>query len=270
MGLATIEKIILAEGLPHIVIDGKWIRDPAAFRPTLFWNGPHDKCIEYAEALGFKDIARDTGEFYPSLDKKWGGRVGFAHRRPMTYQEFAEECHKHGLSHGGLHTLTVFLQGGISHDVTPVPSEHLQTVCRTKLAKDLSPTDTEIVVTDPSFLTEDGTWPLGNDHNYARIGAEMIKYKGITDKPPYTLLNVETRPRLEGSAHKAGDELAKLQMNCYHGYVPDMKLLLDYADYYADLMYRNRDGLHRLRRPGKHAVPEPRLLRRAGLHAAAV
>ena len=84
-GLATIEKIILSEGLPHIVIDGKWIRDPAAFRPTLYWNGPHDKCIEYAEALGFKDISRDTGGFYPSLDKQWVGRVGFAHRRPMTY-----------------------------------------------------------------------------------------------------------------------------------------------------------------------------------------
>ena len=86
-GLATIEKIILAEGLPHIMIDGKWIRDPSAFRPTLYWNGPHDKCIEYAEALGFKDISRDTGEFYPSLDKQWVGhawdsRIG----RPMTLQ----------------------------------------------------------------------------------------------------------------------------------------------------------------------------------------
>ena len=28
----------------------------------------------------------------------------------------------------------------------------------------------------------------------------------------------------------------KLQQNCYNGFVPDMKLLLDYADYYADLM----------------------------------
>jgi len=27
--------------------------------------------------------------------------------------------------------------------------------------------------------------------------------------------------------------------NCYNGFVPDMKRLLDYADYYADLMYRN-------------------------------
>ena len=94
-------------------------------------------------------------------------------------------------------------------------------------------------MTEPSFLTEDGTWPLGNDHNYARIGTEMIKYKGITDKPPYTLQNVTRGDASKAVAHKAGDELAKLQMNCYHGYVPDMKLLLDYAEYYANLMHRN-------------------------------
>jgi hypothetical protein len=29
-------------------------------------------------------------------------------------------------------------------------------------------------------------------------------------------------------------------LNSYHGYAPDMKLLLDYADYYAHLMYSNR------------------------------
>jgi len=41
--------------------------------------------------------------------------------------------------------------------VTPVPSEHLQTVLRTKLAQDISATDTNIVVTDPSYLAEKGT-----------------------------------------------------------------------------------------------------------------
>ena len=81
-GLATIESIILAEGLPHIVIDGKWIRDPASLRaPPLYWSGPYDKCIEYAKALGLKDISRDTGEFYPCLGNNWSaGNVGFSRR----------------------------------------------------------------------------------------------------------------------------------------------------------------------------------------------
>jgi hypothetical protein len=238
-GLATIEKIIMAEGLPHIVIDGKWIRDPSTFGVTLNWAGPYDKCIEYAKALGVTDISRETGEFYPCLGNNWSaGKVGFKNRPPMSFKEFTAEAHKHGLSNGGLHTLTMFLQGGISHDVTPVPSERLQTVCRTKLAKDISATDTEIVVTDPSFLAEKGTWPWP-DQNYLRIGGEMLMYDGISETSPWTLKHVQRGHASKAAAHKAGDELVKLQQNCYNGFVPDMKLMLDYADYYADLMYRN-------------------------------
>ena len=157
----------------------------------------------------------------------------------MTVKEFTEEANKHGLSHGGLHTLTMFLQGGTSHDVTPVPSEHLQTVLRTKLAQDISATDTNIVVTDPSFLAEKGTWTQGDDSNYLRIGGEMLRYDGISDSAPWTLKGIKRGHASKALAHKAGDEVVKLMQNCYNGFVPDMQRLLDYADYYADLMYRN-------------------------------
>ncbi|HET6248308.1 MAG TPA: hypothetical protein VFE47_11465 [Tepidisphaeraceae bacterium] len=239
-GLATIEKIQLGEGLPHITINGKWIRDPSTFGVTLNWSGPYDKCIEYAEALGVKDISRETGEFYMCRGNNWSaGNVGFANRPPMPFKEFTEEAHKQGLSNGGLHTLCVFLQGGISHDVTPIPSEHLQTVCRTKLARDISATDTEIVVTDPSFLAEKGTWPEGDNSNYLQIGGEMLRYEGISESAPWTLKGVKRGHASKALAHKAGDELVKLQQNCYNGFVPDIKLLPECADYYADLMYRN-------------------------------
>jgi hypothetical protein len=240
LGLKTIERIIRAEGLPYITDrDGKWVRDPAVARPTLYWNGPVDKAIEYAKAMGFKDISRDTGEFYPSLPQEWVGHVEL-NGKSITYQEFAKACHQAGLTHGGLHTLCVFLQSGICSDVTPVPSEHLQTVCRTRLAKDISATDTEIVVTDPVFLAENTTWPKnGGEENYVRVGGEMMMYSGMSESAPWILKKVK---RGEGSAaapHKAGDELAKLMQNCYNGFVPDIKRLLDYADYYAELMVRN-------------------------------
>ncbi|MCX6927916.1 MAG: hypothetical protein NT154_32610 [Verrucomicrobia bacterium] len=239
-GLATIERISLAEGLPHLVIDGKWIRDPSTFGVTLNWSGPYDKCIEYAQALGVKDISRETGEFYPCLGNNWSaGNVTFSSRPPMSFKEFTEEVHRHGMSHGGLHTLTMFLQGGISKDVTPVPSEHLHPVLRTKLARDISATDTNIIVTDPSFLAEKGTWTQGDDSNYLRIGGEMLRYEGISDSAPWTLKGIKRGHASQAVAHPAGDELVKLMQNCYNGFVPDMKRLLDYADYYADLMYRN-------------------------------
>ena len=240
LGLKTIEKIIRSEGLPYITDrDGKWVRDPAAARPTLFWNGPVDKAIENARAMGFKDISRDTGEFYPSLPHKWVGHVK-ANGQTNTYKEFSDECHKNGLTHGGLHTLCVFLQGGICSDVTPVPSERLQTVCRTKLARDISATDTEIVVTDPSFLAENSTWPRnGGDENYLRVDTEMMMYSGISDSAPWTLKNVKRGHASAAVPHKAGDDLAKLMQNCYDGFAPDMTLMPDYSDYYADLMVRN-------------------------------
>lgn len=257
-GLATIEKIILAEGLPHIVINGKWVRDPVSFMPTVYWSGPRDKCIEYTKALGLKDISQDTKEFYPCLGNNWVEEdVKFSSGQTMTVKEFSAEAHKHGLTNGGLHTLCLFLQAGVSNDVMPIASGHLQTVLRTKLAKDISPTDTDIVVTDPSFLAEMGTWPMGNDSNFLRIGGELLEYEGISETAPWTLRGVKRgyaiqaqgipawdspKPGIystQAQAHKAGDELVKLQQNCYHGFAPDMVRLPEYAEYYADLMYRN-------------------------------
>lgn len=239
-GVKVLEQIFKGENLVYVTDrDGKWIRDPAAARPTLYWNGPVDKAIEYAKAMGFKDISRDTGEFYSSRPSGWTGHLSYQ-GKSITYKEFSEMCHKEGLTHGGLHTLCMFLQGGISRDVTPVPNENLLTVCRTKLAKDLSPTDTEIVVADPSFLAESGTWPKNGDgQNYIRVGGEMMMYKGISAAAPWTLTGVKRGHASTAAGHKAGDELVKLQQNCYNGFVPDMKLMLDYADDYVDLMVRN-------------------------------
>jgi len=238
-GLAAIEHIIIAEGLPHIKIRGKWVRDPALASPTLYFSGPQDKCIEYAKAMGFNDISHDTAEFYPSLDNKWEGKLSLANGQTVTYKQFGETAHQQGMTHGGLHTLCVFLQGGICNDVTPVPGANLQTVCRTRLAKDISATDTRIVVTAPSFLADKGTWTMGDDSNYLRVGSEMMRYESISDAAPWTITGVKRGHASKATGHHAGDELVKLMQNCYNGFVPDMNLMLDYADYYAQLMVRN-------------------------------
>lgn len=240
LGIETLRSIFRNENLPYITDrDGKWVRDPAAARPTVYWNGPVDKAIAYSKAMGFRDISRDTGEFYSTLPTTWVGHVNHGGKN-ITYKEFAEMCHREGITHGGLHTLCMFLQGGVSSSVTPVPSENLQTVCRTKLAKDLSPTDTEIVVTEPSFLAEMGTWPKNGDgQNYIRVGGEMMMYQSLSESAPWTLKGVKRGHASKAFAHKAGDELVKLQQNCYNGFVPDMKLMLAYADDYVDLMVRN-------------------------------
>lgn len=233
LGLSVIENIVLAEGLPHPTIDGKWVKDPAAYEPDIFWTGPHDHLIDYADALGLKNVQDDgMGEFYIDPANHWDGKlVWFADGRQMTIREFTDETRQHGIRYG-LHTLCMFIQTR-SSDVHPVPNEHLQTVLRTKLAGRVSATETAITVTDPSFLAEKGTWH-DNNMNVLRIGTELLTYDGITTSAPWRLQNVKRGQfGTRASAHAAGDELVKLQITCYHGFIPDMKLMLTYADYYA-------------------------------------
>lgn len=233
LGLSVIENIVLAEGLPHPTIDGKWVKDPTAFQPDVFWTGPHDHLIEYADALGLKGVQDDgMGEFYIDPAYHWDGKlVRFDDGRRMTIREFTDETRTHGIRYG-LHTLCMFIQTK-SSDVHPVPDPHLQTVLRTELAGALSPTDAAITVTDPSFLAEKGTYN-DNNMNVLRIGTELLTYDGVTTSAPWTLQNVKRGQfGTKASGHAAGDELVKLQITCYHGFIPDMKLLTTYADYYA-------------------------------------
>ncbi len=240
-GLSTIEAIQLAEGLPHPMVGGKWIRDPTSFKPGMIWYGRHDKLIEYADALGLKAVQdEEQGEHYANFDDHWlKESVRFSGGKSSTYRQFTHETNAQGIQYG-LHTLCLFLQPGRCSDVTPNASAHLQTVLRTKLAGDLSPTDTEIVVTDPSFLAEDGTWPMRDGANTLRIGTELIHYDGISDAAPYTLRGIKRGfDGTTAQAHKANDEVAKLQMDCYNGFCPDMSQMLAYADYYAQVMSEN-------------------------------
>ena len=237
LGLSVIESAVLAEGLPHPTTGGKWVKDPAGYSPDLFWLGPHDHLIEYAQALGLKWVQDDgMGEFYIDPANRWDGKlVRFADGHRMTIREFTDQTHQHGI-HYGLHTLCMFVQTK-SADVHPIPNEHFQTVLRTHLANGLSPTDTAVTVTDPSFLAEKGTWH-DNNMNVLRIGTELLTYDGITNSASWTLQNVKRgQYGTQASAHSAGDELVKLQITCYHGFIPDMKLMLTYADDYAQRLY---------------------------------
>ncbi len=54
----VIQDIVLAEGLPYPTIDGKWVKDPAAYVPdALTSGGEYDSIIAYTSRLGFKAIS---------------------------------------------------------------------------------------------------------------------------------------------------------------------------------------------------------------------
>lgn len=249
LGLHTIENIVLNEGLPHPEMDGKWIKDPKAYRPDIAWWGAHDSLMTYAKQLGLHGVQDEgMGEYYPNPANRWAGKtVSFSNSPDMSIPEYGALMQKNGIRYG-LHTLCEFLQPG-SSDVSPVPSDSLAIMQRTIISKDLSDQDTVITVADKAYFNEYGGWE-GNHTNVLKIGKELIEYNGITQTKPYTFLHIKRG--LYGTkkgTYKKGTTIVKLQPNCYHGFAPDMNLQEKYADYYGKLLtegnmdYIDFDGL---------------------------
>ncbi|MEJ2903469.1 hypothetical protein WAE58_13580 [Pedobacter panaciterrae] len=250
LGLKTIEKIVLAEGLPHPEIDGKWIKDPKAYRPDIAWSGVHDSLVNYAQRLGLKSVQDEgMGEYYPNRQNRWGGKkVNFKSAPAMTIPEYGALMKEKGIR-WGLHTRCEFLQPDNNSDVAPVPNDSLSIMQRTVITKQLSPQDTVITVADRAYFNEFGGWE-GNHTNVLKIGKELIEYNGITETKPYTFLNVKRG--FHGTTRGSfglGTTIVKLQPNCYHGFAPDMNLQEVYADFYGKWLvdggmdYIDFDGL---------------------------
>jgi hypothetical protein len=91
----------------------------------------------------------------------------------------------------------------------------------------------------------------------------------VTRQKPYTLLGVRRGAyKTYPSAHRAGDILAKLQVNCYSGFIPNSELQDDYADFYAKWLtdggmnYIDFDGFESFVYPGQGQYSFKRFMRR--------
>ena len=247
--LSLIEGIVVNENLPHIKTnDGKWIRDPKSFKADLAWYGVHDSLISYARQLGIQAVQDEgLGEYYPNPANRWGNKkINFTHRN-VSIADYTKETNQYNIAYG-LHTLCEFLQS-YNSDVSPVPSDSLVVLYSTLLDKNISATDTIIIVSDTTFLNEYGGWE-GNHTNVLKLGKELIEYNGVTTKPPYTLKHVKRGYyKTIAAPHTAGNRIDKLQPNCYHGFAPNIYLQDKYAEYYAKLLvdggmnYIDFDGL---------------------------
>lgn len=233
--LKLYEQIVKNEGLPYITNNGKWVRDPEAACADMAWGGPHDSLISYAKQLGLTAVQDEgMGEYYPNPADRWANKMISINGGKMPISEFTSKTNAEGIAYG-LHTLCEFLQPHCS-DVSPVPNDSLCVVWRTPITNDIDDVQTEICVADTTWLNEWGTWHC-NRLNVLKLGKEILTYEGVSETEPFTLKGVK-RGMYNTTAmpHKKGEILAKLQMNCYNGFVPDMNLQDDYADYYARLL----------------------------------
>lgn len=254
----VIQNIVLSEGLPYPTINGKWIKDPAAYVPdAMTYGNQYDSIISYTSQLGFKSIhAYDRGFLRPDrgnegyLDGKDFQRKPFRFTSGnKSHKEFADAAAAKGLLLGRV-SITNSLAPG-TKDTSPVPSDSLCYQQKRLLMNNLSPTDTIIIVDDPTYMDEIGSWQGHCENlNMVKIGKELIHYLGITDEKPYRLKNVTrgywgTQP----TAHHLNDTIYKLQVTINYGYdgiIPNIALQDKIAEYYADVAAINGVTLYDL------------------------
>lgn len=247
----VIQNIVLSEGLPYPALNGKWVKDPAAFVPDAITSGGlYDSIIPYTARLGFKAISLyDQGFIRPDR-----GNEGYIdgknfEKKPLkltsgnkSHKEFSEMAAKYGIVIGRT-PITSSLAPG-TKDASPVPSDSLCYQQKRLLVKSISPADTIIMVNDPKHLEEISSWEgHAKNLNMIKIGKELIYYLGVSDKEPYRLLNVKRGYWGTKTAnHQANDTLYKLQVTLNYGYdglIPNMELQDKIAEYYADICHIN-------------------------------
>lgn len=254
----VIQSIVLSENLPYPTINGKWIKDPSAYKPDLMTSGrQYDSIISYTQQLGFPAIhAYDQGFLRPDrgnegyLDGKNQEKKPFRfHSGNKSHREFADMAHEKGIMLGRV-CITNSLAPG-TKDASPVPSDSLCYQQKRILMQNISPKDTLIIVNDPTYLEEIGSWQGHCENlNIIKIGKELIHYLGISDTPPYALQNV-TRGYwgTEPTTHHANDTVYKLQVTINYGYdglIPNLALQDEIARYYAEVAYKSGVTLYDL------------------------
>jgi len=258
--LDVMQNIVLSEGLPYPTINGKWVKDPSAFVPDVMTVGMvYDSILPYTRQLGFKAISLyDQGFIKPDRSNEGYLDGKNFEKKPIkmasgdkSHKAFSELAKQYGLIIGRTPITTSLAPG--TRDASPFPSDSLCYQQKRLLTKNIAPGDTLIVVDDPKYLDEIASWEgHSRNLNMIRIGKELIYYLGVSQKPPYRLLNVKRGYWKTAEAnHAAGDTIYKLQVTINYGYdglIPNMQLQDKIAEYYAavckinGLAYYDFDG----------------------------
>lgn len=236
--LNNIGAIELAEGLPHPVINGEWIKISDVMRiPYMiseYSEENFDFLLSYAQKGGF------SGLYHDEPFTKWGhfelnpklfpnGRAGL--------KACVDKARAVGLR-TGLHTLTTFMTPNDEY-ITPIPNKKLAVSGKSLLQSDLGESDTEIAVSDSQpFIRKSAM-------NTVWIGNELIRYEEVSETAPYRLLNCSRAMYgTKASIHKKDSEVKKLVDHGYHVFFPNFELQEQVARNMSDLF--NETGVDQM------------------------
>ena len=236
--LELIGQIEIAEGLPHMEIDGEWVKSsPLAGRPYLisnFGESTVDMMLDFTEKVGFYSLYQshpfeNWGHFklIPGLFPN--GREGM--------KACVEKASARNIMMG-VHTLTNFITTNDPF-VSPVPHKGLASYARTVITEKLGESDTEIPIKDTAFYHKKTTLQT------VRIGDELIRFSGISKEAPLRLLNCQRAAfGTRASSHARGESIARLIDHPYKTFYPNMDLQNEMIDNLSDFF--NETGVSHL------------------------
>ncbi len=223
--LKTIGEIEVAEGLPHPMIDGQWIKThperSKAYFITTFTEDNFDEIISYVEKAGMNAI------YHAHPFSNWGKFDLITQQFPTGWagmKALVDKAKSKGIRVGA-HTLTTFITPNDPF-ITPNPNAHLAVTGIGNLTANIDEKATEIPVnTDEFFNNSEFDWM-----HTVKIGDELIRFRSVSNEAPYKLLDCERGAfGTTATAHQEGKKVGKLLDHPYKVFFPDFELQQEMA-----------------------------------------
>ncbi len=238
--LDRIGQIEQAEGLPHPVFDGTWVKQAReAGRPYLI-AAFTERNID--DMLAFTQRGNLASLYHPGPFKSWGhyalNRGHFPHGI-QGMKRCVAKADKLGIRLG-VHTLTNFIH---THDayVSPVPDGRLAKTGSTTLSADIDATAAVIPIASAEYVDND----KANWLRTVMIGQELVRYGEVTRGKSPTITQCQRGAfGTKASAHAGGAEVAKLLDHPYKVFFPNYEMQHEIAIRLAKLF--NETGLTHL------------------------
>jgi hypothetical protein len=238
--LDYIEKIELAEGLPHLTINGEWVKKAIkrgrSYMISDFKESEIDEMIGYTKRSGLISLYHE-GPF-----KSWGHYVLDTSYFPGG-KEGIKKCATKTRNAGlyfGVHTLTNFINTNDPY-VTPVPDDRLVITGYGYLSSDIDTKATVIPVSTNEYFNKQ----QGNNLHTLKIGKELIKYRSVTDASPFMLLDCQRGAfGTVISSHSKNDKIGKLYDHPYEVFFPNFEMQREIAKNLA--LFFNETGINHL------------------------
>ena len=239
--LQNLGAIELAEGLPHPMIDGEWVKTSkdaaAAYLITSFTEDNVDQAIELTKKAGLKYLYH-----YGKTFESWGHFELFEGEFPNGI-EGLRKCVEKAEAQGvklGTHCLSNFITTNDPY-VTPVPDPRLAKVGSSVITEDIDAKATEITIQSPDFFNQ----MKNNNLKTVMIGEELIRYGRVSDAAPWKLLDCQRGAfDTKASAHSTGKTISKLLDHGYKVFLTDADLTVEMSETLAELY--NKTGLRQI------------------------